>query len=69
MFRSSCSYDVETCNTGQFSQVKLVFRFGFLAVGPPSEFLLTSGVLGKIKGSLYLVFRECRVFYFFLFLS
>ena len=33
--------------------VELAFRFGFLAAGSPSEFLLTSGVLGKIKGSLY----------------
>ena len=33
--------------------VGLAFLFGFLAEGSPSEFLLTSGVLGKIKGSLY----------------
>ena len=47
--------------------MKLVFHFGFLAVGSPPEFLLISGVLGKIKGSRYLVFRECRVFYFIFF--
>ena len=33
--------------------VGLAFRFVFLVAGSPSEFLLTSGVLGKIKGSLY----------------
>ena len=44
------------CSLGQFSQMKLVrlaFGFGFLAAGLPSEILLTSGLLGKIKGSLY----------------
>ena len=54
--RSSCSCEIEACKIGQFSQMKLVglaFLFGFLAEGSPSEFLLTSGVLGKIKGSLY----------------
>ena len=31
----------------------MVFCFGFLAAGSLSEFLLTSGVLENIKGSLY----------------
>ena len=52
--RSFCSSDIETSKTGQFSQMKLVgLAFCFLAAGLPSEFLLTSGLLGKIKGSLY----------------
>ena len=54
--RSFCSCDIETGKSGQFSQMNLVglaFRFVFLVAGSPSEFLLTSGVLGKIKGSLY----------------
>ena len=69
---SFCSSDIETWKTGQFSQMKLVglaFRFGFLAAGSPSDFLLTSGVLGKIKGSLYqpiLFLRNLESFYFFL---
>ena len=54
--RSSCSCEIETCKTGQFSKMKLVglaCDFGFLAASSPSEFLLTSGILGKIKGPLH----------------
>ena len=56
LVRSSCTCEIETCKTGKFSQMKLVglaFCFGFLATSLPSEFLCTSSVLGKIKGSLY----------------
>ena len=72
--RSFCSSDIETSKTGQFSQMKLVglaFGFGFLAVGFPCEFLLTSGVLGKINKRFFipasLVFGEFKVFELFIF--
>ena len=50
--------------------VGLAFCFGFLAAGSPSEFLLTSGVLGKTKGLLnqpilFLENLECFSFLFF----
>ena len=49
--------------------VGLAFCFGFLTSGSPSQFLLTSGVLGKIKGSLYqpILFLENLVSLIFLF--
>ena len=70
--RSSCSREIETCKTGQFSQMELVelaFCFGFLATGSQSEFSLASGVLGKMKGSLYqpILFPENLVSLIFLF--
>ena len=50
--------------------VGLAFRFGFLAAGSPSEFLLTSGVLEKTKSSLnqpilFLENLECFSILFF----
>ena len=67
--RYSCSCEIETCKTGQFSQMKwigLPFHFVFLAVGSPSQFLLTSGVLGNKRFTVlaHLVFTEFWIFYF-----
>ena len=68
--RSSCGYGVETCKTGQVSQMKLLdlaFRFGFLAVGLPSIFVDLWGFRKnyKVRNTLFLENVESFIFLFF----